>query len=116
MRSGKSGKVKVGTTYVAEVINWKLETSCEVSKHGVGGVKVGVAGVLDYKGSFEYVGDTALQVGQSVSLLLEEGEGGQTWSGTAIISKGTVTVNPDTGEAISYSVDFEGSGAFTTAS
>jgi hypothetical protein len=113
MRSGKSGKVKVGDTYVGEVIHWTLEISCEVSKHGVGGTKFAVAGVIDYKGSFEYVGDSVLQVGTPVSLHLEEGEGGHTWSGTGIISKGAVNVNPDTGEAISYSVDFEGSGAFT---
>jgi hypothetical protein len=87
----------------------------EVSKYGAGGFKHAVAGVVDVKGSFEAVTLPAgAAVGSTVSLVLAEGgSGGKTYSGSAIVKKVTVTVVPDTGEIIKYSVDFEGDGEWT---
>lgn len=110
-RSGKSGKVKVGDTYLSEVMRWTLEQEAEVTKHGVGGFKIAVVGVIDIKGSFECLTNPP-DVGTQVTLILEEGEGGTNYTGTAVIKKVSEVVVPDTGETIKYSVDFEGSGTW----
>ncbi len=110
-RSGALGTVKIGTES-QEVLRWTLDQECEISKYGQGGYKKAVAGVIDIKGSFESVG-TPPTVGSTVTLTLEEGSGGATYSGSAVIKKVSVTVNPDTGELIKYAVDFEGDGQWT---
>jgi len=115
-RSGKTGTVTIGSTS-AEVLRWSLDIEAEVSKYGAGGFKYAVAGVIDVKGSFEAVAlPTGATVGSAVSLdLAEGGTGGKTYSGSAVIKKVSVTVVPDTGEIIKYSVDFEGDGEWTIA-
>ncbi|WP_347245382.1 hypothetical protein [Thermogutta sp.] len=115
-RSGKAGTLQVGSNQ-AEILRWTLDMEAEVSKYGAGGFKYGVAGVIDVKGSFETVSlPTGATVGATVTLSLAEGgTGGKTYSGEAIIKKVSVTVVPDTGEIIKYSIDFEGSGEWTIA-
>lgn len=115
-RSGKSGTAKIGTTSI-EVLRWTLDMEAEVSKYGAGGFKYAVPGVIDVKGSFECLDIvTGLTVGGTVTLeLAEGGTGGKTYSGSAIVKKISVTVTPDTGEIIKYSVDFEGDGEWTIA-
>ena len=115
-RSGKSGTAKIGTTSI-EVLRWTLDMEAEVSKYGAGGFKCAVPGVVDVKGSFECLNIvTGLTVGATAALeLAEGGTGGKTYSGNAIVKKISVTVTPDTGEIIKYSVDFEGDGEWTIA-
>ena len=111
-RSGKSGTAKIGTTNI-EVLRWTLDMEAEVSKYGAGGFKYAVPGVVDVRGSFECLNVTGLTVGATAALELAEGDTGKTYSGSAIVKKISVTVTPDTGEIIKYSVDFEGDGEWT---
>lgn len=111
-RSGKSGTAKIGGTSI-EVLRWTLDMEAEVSKYGAGGFKYAVPGVVDVRGSFECLNVTGLTVGAKAALELAEGDAGKTYSGSAIVKKISVTVTPDTGEIIKYSVDFEGDGEWT---
>ncbi|MBC7350852.1 MAG: hypothetical protein H5U08_00690 [Thermogutta sp.] len=111
--SGKNGTVTIGTNQI-EILRWTLDIEAEVSKYGSGGWKKAVAGVIDVKGSFEAVDSANIpDAGTEVSLTLTQGTGGKTYSGSAIVKKVSVTVVPDTGEIIKYSVDFEGSDEWT---
>ncbi|GAB4133034.1 MAG: hypothetical protein Kow0040_14760 [Thermogutta sp.] len=121
--SGKEGKVKVGTTEVAQVTKWSFEETAEVDKFahsGSAGYKDGVAGSKDVKGSIEAKfaesGTQPFDVGDRVSLELLT-DGGATpkgsLSGDAIIASISLEVDIDGGGAVGFSASFEGVGAWT---
>ena len=112
--SGKDGTVTLGTVDVP-VTKWDLTVDAEVSKFGVGGFKNAIGGVVDVKGSFECVDmPTGTTPGTPIaSISLKESATGNTYSGKAVIKSKKVTVVPDTGEVIKYTIEFEGDGAWT---
>lgn len=121
--SGSDGKVKVGTTEVAQVTKWTFEESAEVDKFahsGSSGYKDGVAGSKDVKGSleakFSEAGTQLFDVGDRVSLELLTDSGMTpkgSLTGDAIIAGISLEVDIDSGGAIGFSASFEGVGAWT---
>jgi predicted secreted protein len=112
--SGTAGAVSVAAGDVAGMSKWSLDQTYAV--HQVrgfedAGVPNKVAGAYDWKGSFSGFKNAApLTIGTSIALVLEETQTAtQKFSGNAIITN--LHVEVDTEGAVTYSYEFEGTGA-----
>ena len=119
--AGKSGKVMIGTSNVAEIKSWSLDTSVDMLDDTVLGDswKTFIAGLAEWGAKAEGVfaidtdtnGQTALQTayltGASVTLKLYVSPT-KFYSGTAYIS--SLSVEDTVEDIVSVSLEFQGSG------
>ncbi len=99
--------------------SWSLEYSSAVldtTDFGVSGVSSFIPGISEWRGSFEgYKDGVPLGIGAEVYLMLgETSVGSQCWLGKAIITNARPTTDHD--GIVSYSYDFQGTGALESPS
>jgi len=112
--SGKAGYVDTGST-VAGIKSWTLDytsDALETTDFGDAGVKSYIVGCSGWSGTFEGYKDGVPQslAGASVTLKLYE-DNTYFWTGTAFITG--VHANTAHDGIVSYSYDYQGSGALT---
>lgn len=113
--TGKDGSVAVGATNVTQITSWSISIEAdtlEYTNFGSQGWKENMGSLKSWSGSCEgFAGgndDTLLSVGSEVSLVLFEGTGGTTYTGSAIVT--SKSVDASTAELVTVSFDFTGSG------
>ncbi len=116
--AGKAGEVTVGGASVTGIKSWSLDQvvdTPETTGFDSGGLKVYVPALSGWSGSFEGFKDGApLTIGAEIALVLKESQTAtQKFTGQAII-KGLHPKTPVDG-VVSYSYDFQGTGALTIA-
>jgi len=117
--SGRSGKVKVGETNLADVTKWSATHKSNVTTFGSSdssGWKLAVAGTEEITGDIEaklQSGATSapISVGSTISLVLETGS--LKLSGNAMVSEIAYEVDIDTGAPVGFKASFVSSGAWT---
>jgi len=121
--SGNTGTLTYNSvTY--PITDWSLSQKVELAKFATsasGGWKTGVPGTKDASGTCNIKLDAPPPPrGVIASMVLKHGDfdgtGDRSYTFQAIITDVTVTVNVDTGEAVSAAVTFEAVGAVTEAS
>lgn len=118
--AGKSGHVHTASAAAVTGINqWTLDYTVdmlETTDFSVSGVAAYIPGVSRWSGSFSGYKDGApINLGVTNSVSLELAENASTsWLGVAYISGVHPSTNFD--GLVSYSYDFQGTGALTTAS
>lgn len=114
--SGKTGTGFKGGNKICDLGKWSLEQNAAVPKYAsncTDGVKFGVAGVEDSKGTIEVKvqknGRIQMVAGQTVVLQLHVNDTGDDyWEGTAIIASNPVEVDVNEGNPVSMTYNFEG--------
>lgn len=133
--SGKGGKVKVGSTAIAEVTKWNFKPTSNNPSWGSSssnGYKKRVAGVKDGSGSFDVKIDRSslflatVKEGDEVTLNLylethfdnatPPVEDSKYYIVPAIIDSVDVNVDVDNGEPVSATIEFSSNGAWTNPS
>jgi len=117
--SGRSGKVKVGQNYLADVTKWSATHKSNVTTFGSsdsGGWKLAVAGTEEISGDLEAklqsdAVSAPISVGSIIGLVLETGN--LKLSGNAIVSEIAYEVDIDTGAPVGFKASFVSSGAWT---
>ena len=120
--SGKTGTLTYDSTSHS-ITDWSLSLKTELTKFGTSfsaGWKTGVPGTRDASGSATLRPTGTLpDQGMVASLVLKHGDwsgtGDRTYTFAAIITDVTLSVNVDTGEAVSATVAFEAVGPVTEA-
>ncbi len=119
--SGKDGTVKIGSTDVAEIRNWKFNPKSNNPKYAsnkTSGYKRTVAGVKEASGSMSGAWDHAIDflavvdVGTSVTLKLYT-DLTHFFSVPAVIDDCSINVDVDSGEIVSWDSNFSANGAWT---
>ena len=118
-RAGKAGQVDVGSE-VTGVKSWSIDYTVDMldtTDFGDSGVRSYVAGCSGWSGTFEGYKDgtpEALTTGAAITLkLYETQEANEFWTGDAYIM--SVRVNTVFDGVVSYSYNFQGTGALTVA-
>jgi hypothetical protein len=124
--SGKYGQVDVGSSTFTECNHWTMEIVVDASQFGTfggGGDKTGNVGQRSATGTIEGPYDLAnpveqdITAGSSVTLVLylSTAAGGEarSYTLTAQITSLSFEVEGDTGEKVSWSANFQSSGAIT---
>jgi len=117
--SGKTGKVKVGQNYVADVTKWSATHKSNVTTYGSSdsqGWKLAVAGIEELTGDFEAKLPAAastipVSIGTSVGLVLETGN--LKLSGNAMITEISYEVDIDSGSPVGFKASFVSDGPWT---
>lgn len=122
--TGQAGNVKIGTTAVAEIDNWKLNISAEMlesTDFDSDGWKEFIAGLKEWSGSFsgnwdmtDTAGQLAMQGGLIAGTLITlrlDVDGTHYYSGSAFIKSGGIET--PVGGKVTVSFDFQGTGALT---
>jgi len=117
--SGKSGKVTVGSTEVADVTKWSLSRKSNVSTFGTSsssGWKKACAGTDEITGDFEAkLADAAtaepVSVGAIVTIELNTGK--HKWTGSGMITEVNFEVDIDGGAAVGFKAGFVSDGQWT---
>ncbi len=118
-RAGKAGQVDAPGS-IAGIKSWTLDYTVdmlETTDFADAGVRSYIPGLTGWAGSFEGFKDTtpiALTTGAKITLkLYETQEASEFWTGDAFITG----VHPSVGHdgIVSYSYDFQGTGALTVA-
>ncbi len=112
--AGKAGYVSTGST-VAGIKSWTIDytvETLETTDFADAGVKSYLVGCSGWSGTFEGYKDGAPQTlaGSSITLRLYE-DNNYLWTGTAFITGVHATTSHD--GIVSYSYDFQGTGALT---
>jgi hypothetical protein len=119
--SGKDGRVKIGSTTLADITAWSLRTSSHNSAYAsssTAGHRKRVAGVKDAAGriAFKLNTDDPLtndfDVGSAVTLLLHL-DATRFYSVPAVIDALRLEVDIDTGDVIGGVAEFSANGAWT---
>lgn len=119
--SGKDGTVKIATTDVAEIRNWKFNPKANNPKYAsnkTSGYKRTVAGVKEGSGSMSGAWDHAIDflavvdVGTSVTLKLYT-DTTHFFSVPSVIDDCSVNVDVENGEIVSWDSNFSTNGAWT---
>lgn len=121
--SGTTGTLTFNSVAYS-ITDWSLSQKVELAKFATSatsGWKTGVAGTKDASGTCNIKLDAAPPPrGVQATMALKHGDfdgtGDRTYTFNAIITDVTVSVNVDTGEAVSASVAFEAVGSVTEAS
>lgn len=122
--SGKDGTVKIGSTDICEVRNWKFNPKSNNPKYAsnkTSGYKRTVAGVKEATGSISGAWDNAndflavIDVGTGVTLLLYTNTT-KFFSVPAVIDDVSVNVDVDNGEIVSWDSNFSSNGQWTNPS
>lgn len=119
--SGKNGKVKIGSSYLADVTKWSAEHKANVATFGSSdsnGWKKAVAGVEELTGDIEAkltasLSAAPIAVGTSLALDLETGSGNLQLTGNAIVTSISYEVDIDNGEPVGLKASFQSDGAWT---
>lgn len=110
--SGKNAAVNGQSTARGWKINSTANLQSPIAKNS-GGYPVTMPGPKDWKGSFDFYGLVpSVYPGTSFTFTGDTGAPGS-YSGTAIVESWTLNINQETGETISGTVTFGGSGALT---
>lgn len=119
--SGKDGTVKIGSTDVCEIRNWKFNPKSNNPKYAsnkTSGYKRTVAGVKEATGSMSGAWDNAndflavVDVGTDVTLKLYTNTT-KFFSVPAVIDDVSVNVDVDNGEIVGWDANFSSNGAWT---
>ena len=116
--SGKAGQVDAASE-VLGIKSWTLDyvaDTLEATDFDDAGVKAYIVGGSGWSGSFEGYKDTTplALAGTSVALKLYESQtANQFWSGSAFITG--IHINTSHDGVVTYSYDFQGTGALTVA-
>lgn len=119
--SGKDGTVKIGSTDVAEIRNWKFNPKSNNPKYAsnkTSGYKRTVAGVKEGSGSMSGAWDHAIDflsvvdVGTSATLKLYT-DSTHFFSVPSVIDDCSINVDIDNGEIVSWDSNFSTNGAWT---
>lgn len=119
--SGKDGTVKIGSTDICEVRNWKFNPKSNNPKYAsnkTSGYKRTVAGVKEATGSISGAWDNAndflavVDVGTDVTLKLYTNTT-KFFSVPAVIDDVSVNVDIDNGEIVGWDANFSSNGAWT---
>lgn len=119
--SGKDGTVKIGSTDVAEIRNWKFNPKSNNPKYAsnkTSGYKRTVAGVKEGSGSMSGAWDHAIDflsvvdVGTSATLKLYT-DATHFFSVPSVIDDCSINVDVDNGEIVSWDSNFSTNGAWT---
>jgi len=118
-RSGVAGQVDSPAEAVG-IKSWSLESSVDMldtTDFADAGISAFIPGKSQWSGSFDGFKDgtpQAITVGAAITLkLYETQEANEFWTGSAFITAVRVTVDHD--GLVSYSYDFQGTGALTVA-
>lgn len=119
--SGKNGKVKVGSNYLADVTKWSAEHKANVATFGSSssnGWKHAVSGVEELSGDLEAKLQTAISsppivVGAQIALELETGGNNLQLTGNAVVTSVSYDVDIDSGEPVGLKASFVSDGAWT---
>lgn len=118
--SGKDGTVKIASTDVAEIRNWKFNPKSNNPKYAsnkTSGYKRTVAGVKEGSGSMSGAWDHSIDflavvdVGTSVTLKLYT-DGTHFFSVPSVIDDCSINVDVDNGEIVSWDSNFSANGAW----
>lgn len=119
--SGTGGTVKIGSSTLAEITAWSLDTNVNITAFGSNssaGFQKRVAGTKGGTGTLAGKLDTAdpirgdLKEGDSVTLLLHINATAH-FIVPAVIESVSISVDVDTGEAIGWTATFGTNGAWT---
>lgn len=119
--SGKDGKVKIGSTTLADITHWTLRTTALLSAYGssaTAGFRRRVAGIKDGSGTLDGKLDPADPIsddfdeGASVTLLLYL-DATRFYTVPAIIESFRLEVDIDRGEVLGWHAEFSTQGAWT---
>lgn len=116
---GKTGDVQINTVAVGGVKSWALDyeiDTAETTTFDDEGIAAYMGTILRFSGSFEtYKTGAPLTIdgGLDSFYLQETSSAGQLWGGNLIITALHVTSSHD--GLVTYSYDFQGSGALTIA-
>lgn len=120
--SGKNGKVRIGSSDLAEITGWTFNPTSNnpsYASSGTAGFKKREAGVKDGSGTISGKYDKAdpiqdrMDVGAKVTLELHVDAAEHKFIVPAIIDSITYTTDMDDGEIVSFDADFSINGAFT---
>jgi predicted secreted protein len=118
-RAGKAGQVDVGSE-VTGIKSWSLDYTVDMldtTDFGDSGVRNFIAGCSSWSGTFEGYKDGTpedLTTGAAITLkLYETQEADEFWTGDAYITAAHPTASFD--GIVSYSYNFQGTGALTVA-
>lgn len=120
--SGNGGAVKISTTSVGEVLDWRIAKKAVVTKFASSesnGYKKSVAGSKDsactFNGKWDSLADAPFDVGDSLTLVLQL-MSGKSFTYPCVVASLDITTNMDTGEPIGFSCVAENNGAWTEPS
>lgn len=122
--SGKDGKVRIGTTTLADITRWTLRTSAALSAYAssaTGGYKRRIAGVKDGGGTLAGKLDPGDPIsddfdeGAAVTLLLFV-DADRYYTVPAVVESFRLEVDIDSGEVIGWQAEFSTSGPWTKPS
>jgi hypothetical protein len=123
IQKGRSGAVKKNSIAIAQVQNWKIDSSVDIKDTTcLGDVSKGkMADLLDWKGTMDLLFDPsiteqgALQTAHLAGQVLSDVEfflnASNKYSGSLIIT--TMSVSVPVGDLVKASVSFEGDGVLT---
>ena len=118
---GKDGTVAAGSSNVANVTSWSCTQEADVletSAMGTGGAKTYVGSMTSWSGTVECFLDSTAQhgllaVGSEVTITLDTGGSGSTYSGDVIITSSAVTTGA--ADIVTVSFDYQGTDDLTIA-